>query len=109
MSDARRPIARLTYSVKGSSGYENYSLLSVWPTDKRGRYDISADKGSDKYPAMSIVDALKAFVSRGGRFGLTVEQGAHEAAPRPSGGGFGGGGDFGGEDIPFRQYRGGEQ
>ena len=99
---SRRPIARLTYSVKVDDRYDNYSLLSVWPTKQPGRYDISADKGSDKYPAMSIVDALKAFVGRGGRFGLSIEQGAQESAPRPSGGGFGGGGDFGGsDDIPF--------
>ena len=101
---SRRPIARLTYSVKGNSGYENYSLISVWPSDKPGRYDISADRGSDKYPAMTLIDALKAFVGRGGRFGLTIEQSAQEAPRAPAASYGGSGGDFGSgdaDDLPF--------
>ena len=105
----RRPIASLTMSRKVDNAWQNYSVLSIWPTDHAGLYSISPDKGNEKYPPIGIIDAIKAFAT-GARFSVRV---ASESQPRSnSGGERRGNDDFGGSygssddpEIPFAPFR----
>lgn len=110
---SNRPIASLTMSRKVDGAWVNYSVLSVWATENAGLYSISPDKGSEKYPPIGIVDAIKAFAS-GARFSIRVSS---ESQPRNGGGTRRGGDrrgndDFGGSygssddpEIPFAPFR----
>ena len=87
---------------QGEYQWENYSILSIWSTDHAGLYSISADKGSDKYPPLGLIDAIKAFAS-GARMSIRINA---ESQRSSSGGGYGGGpshsgDDFGADDVPF--------
>ncbi len=109
---SKRPVASLTMSRKVNDAWQNYSVLSIWETDHAGLFSVSADKGSEKYPSIGLIDAIKGFAS-GARFSIRVsrESGGGQRGGGSQGGGdrrgnddFGGGGsDFGDNDIPFRQ------
>lgn len=92
MSD--RPVLSVTYK----RGDTTYSVISVWPGRFAGTYSVSRDKGSEKYPALSIIDVLKAFASGDGFIDVRVN-GTENSGQS---GGFGGGGrdDFA-DDAPF--------
>jgi hypothetical protein len=68
MSD-RRPIIRVTFK----RGDQNYSVLSVWRGRFPGTYSVNRDKGTEKYPAISLVDVIKAFASGDGFVNVSVE------------------------------------
>lgn len=98
---SKRPIASLTLSKKDGDQWQNYSVLSIWETDHAGLYSVSADRGSDKYPPLGLVDAIKMFAS-GARMSIRVQS---QTQPRSSGGGGSSrrdrDDDFGGDDLPF--------
>lgn len=103
----RRPVLSVTFKL----GEQNYSVISVWPGKFAGTYNVSRDKGSEKYPPMSIIDVLKSFARGEGFINVRVNSEA-EGGSRSSGG-YGGdqrqesGGasayddGFGGDDLPF--------
>ena len=103
---SNRPIASLTVSRKVDGAWVNYSVLSIWETEHNGLYSILADKGSDKYPPMGLIDAIKAFVS-GARMSIRVASqtqsrgGRQRQEPRERNGDFGGGGYGDDPDLPF--------
>jgi hypothetical protein len=64
----------------------NYSVLSIWPGKFPGSYSVSRDKPSEKYPAISLVDVIKAFAAGDGYVNVSVEserepRGAAQARP----------------------------
>jgi hypothetical protein len=59
MSDDRHCVARVTIS----KDKQKYNCISVWSTKFPGVYSLSRDKASDKYPAMGLVEAIKAFAA----------------------------------------------
>ena len=75
---SRRPIASLTLSRKDGDRWLNYSVLSIWETDNAGLYSISADRGSEKYPPLGLIDAIKMF-AQGARMSIRVTS---ETQPR---------------------------
>lgn len=102
-----RPIASLTVSRKVDGAWVNYSVLSIWATEHSGLYSISADRGSDKYPPLGLVDAIKAFAS-GARMSVRVTSQAQSGGGRgPSHDDRRRDDDFGGgdPDIPFSPHQ----
>jgi hypothetical protein len=91
---SQKPILRVTYRRDDTT----YSVLSVWPGKFPGTYSVSRDKGSEKYPAISIVDVLKAWAAGTGFVNVSVESEREQKRPATPGDG---GGDFGGDDVPF--------
>lgn len=94
---SQKPLMRVTYRRDGT----NYSVISIWPGKFPGTYSISRDKGNDKYPAISIVDVIKAFAAGDGFVNVSVESEREQrggSAPRSSDYGDGGGT---GDDLPF--------
>ena len=80
MSD-RKPVLRVTYK----RGEQRFSVLSVWPGKYPGTYSVSADKGNDEYPAIGLIDVIKAFVARDGFVNVSVEgQREQRSQGRPS-------------------------
>jgi hypothetical protein len=66
---SQKPILRVTYRRDDTT----YSVLSVWPGKFPGTYSVSRDKGSEKYPAISIIDVLKAWAAGTGFVNVSVE------------------------------------
>jgi hypothetical protein len=66
---SQKPILRVTYKRDDTT----YSVLSVWPGKFPGTYSVSRDKGNDKYPAISIIDVLKAWAAGTGFVNVSVE------------------------------------
>lgn len=103
---SNRPILSVTYK----RGEQNYSVISVWPGKFAGTYNVSRDKGTEKYPAISIIDVLKNFAKGDGFVNVRINSEA-DGGSRSSGGYGGdrqesGGRDdyndgFGGDDLPF--------
>ena len=98
MSD-RRPVLRVTYK----RGDTNYSVISVWPGKFPGSYSISRDKGNDRYPAISIVEVIKAFAAGEGFVNVSVESEREQRGGSRGGssGGYGGADPMGDDSIPF--------
>jgi hypothetical protein len=95
------PIMRVTYWRDKVT----YSVISIWPGKFPGTYSISRDKGTEKWPAISLVEVIKAFAAGDGFINVSVESQREQRSgggprPRDTGGDFGGG-DFGGDDVPF--------
>lgn len=117
MRNDRKPIAKLTFRKDN----ETYSILTIWPGKFPGTYDVSRDKertsGQGKlFPAMGLFDALKSWGMGVGFLSISVESereprsaeqksgGQYDRPPAKTGDDFGGGGDFGGDDIPFAPF-----
>jgi hypothetical protein len=66
---SQKPIMRVTYRRDDTT----YSVLSVWPGKFPGTYSVSRDKGNEKFPAMSIIDVLKAWAGGTGFVNVSVE------------------------------------
>lgn len=99
MSD-RRPVLRVTYK----RGDTNYSVISVWPGKFPGSYSISRDKGTDKYPAISIVEVIKEFAAGNGFVNVSVESEREQrggSKSKHTGGDYGGSDPMGDDSIPF--------
>ena len=78
----RRPII----NVNVKRGDKTYSLISIWKSEKLpGAYSVSLDKGSDRRPAMNLLEALKAFAARDAFIDVYV---ASESAQSRSGGNY---------------------
>lgn len=92
------PIARISVRRKEGDSYKSYSMLTVWRTKIDGLYNVSLDRGSEKYPAMGLLDALKA-VAAGASFEVRMNNGRSERPrddrrepPRDS---------YDADDVPF--------
>lgn len=97
---SNKPIMKLTFK----RGETTHSVLSIWRGKFPGTYSISRDKGTDKYPPISLVDVIKAFAAGEGFVNVRVEseleqRNAPNRAATEDGEDFGGG-DFG-SDVPF--------
>ena len=97
-------------SISVKRGDKTYSLLTVWSGKYPGTYSIALDKGSEKYPAIGFLDALKAFAAREAFVNLRIDSQTEKPAESRSGGNYdraapsgfgGGGGEFGDDSIPF--------
>lgn len=78
----RRPII----NVNVKRGDKTYSLISIWKSEKLpGAYSVSLDKGSDRRPAMNLLEALKAFAARDAFIDVYV---ASESVQSRSGGSY---------------------
>lgn len=95
---SNRPVMSVTFR----RGEQNYSVLSVWPGKFAGTYSVSRDKGTDKYPAISLGDVIRAFIAGEGFVNVRVTS---EAGRGGSGGGYSqpqSASDYGDDDqIPF--------
>ena len=95
-------ISKPVLSVTFKRGEQNYSVISVWPGKFPGTYSVSRDKGTEKYPAISLIEVIKAFAAGDGFVNVRVPS---EADSRGRGGGYSapqGAGDFDDSDqIPF--------
>lgn len=72
----RKPLIRLSYSTKDK---RTFSVLSIWKGGFPGAYTISRDKGSDRFPAMTFGEAVKAWTLGEGFLNVIVES---ETVPR---------------------------
>lgn len=107
-------IASIT--VKGKADGKNYSLITIWAGKFPGTYSVSLDNGTDKYPALDLLKAIKMFASKDAYVNVRVESevdkpatkpdagGRSDEYDRPSGNGTSGGGGFTDDDIPFAPY-----
>lgn len=59
---SRRPVLSVTYK----RGDTTYSVIAVWPGKYPGTYSVSRDKGSEKYPPISLVEVIKGFAAGDG-------------------------------------------
>jgi hypothetical protein len=66
---SNKPLIKMTFR----RGETTHSVLSVWRGKFPGTYSISRDKGTDKYPPISIVDVIKAFAAGEGFVNVSVE------------------------------------
>lgn len=94
-------------SVSFKRGEQSYNVLSVWRGSYAGTYSVSRDKGSERYPAISVIEVIKALAAGDGFVNVRVASQA-DAAPRSGGGGGAGfaderghAQDFAEDDIPF--------
>lgn len=94
---SNRPILSITYK----RGETTYSVLSVWPGRFPGTYSISRDKGSDKYPAISLVEVIKGFAAGDGFVNVRMAESGGGRQEQSSGGG--GAQDYRDfdDDVPF--------
>lgn len=88
-----RPILSVTYK----RGETTYSVLSVWPGRFPGTYSISRDKGSDKYPAISLVEVIKGFAAGDGFVNVRMAESRSQGGES---GGFEEAASFS-DDVPF--------
>lgn len=98
------PIARVGIRRKEGNEWKSYSVFTVWSTQYDGLFNASLDKGSEKYPAMSLADAFRAFA---GGASLEIRTGQRSPESRSGGNydrassrGYEDDG-FGGPDDPF--------
>lgn len=97
---SNRPILSITYK----RGETTYSVLSVWPGRFPGTYSISRDKGSDKYPAISLVEVIKGFAAGDGFVNVRMAESGGGRQEQSSGGAsFGSHNDANdfSDDVPF--------
>jgi len=95
-----RPILSVSYK----RGDTTYSVISVWPGKFPGTYSISRDKGSDKYPPISLVEVIKGFAAGDGFVNVrTSESGSGRQEYGGGGASFGAHNDPNGfdDDVPF--------
>lgn len=99
MNDNSHCIARLHVTDKNR---QRFGVVSVWSGKFAGTYSIRRDKGSDKYPSIGLLDALKAFAAGELYADVSIMSERKFDAPR-GGGGLSGGSNnsFGDENIPF--------
>jgi hypothetical protein len=97
-----KPIIKLTFR----RGETTHSVLAIWRGKLPGTYSVSRDKGTEKYPPISIIDVLKAFAAGEGFVNVSVESerewgdsGKPKKAPEPNRYQGGEAADDG--DIPF--------
>ena len=100
MSNDRKPLARLSIRIDK----QTHAIATIWPGKFPGTYDISRDKSTEKFPAMGLFDALKAWGGGTGYLGFSVESERERrdgGAPRSGGYSAPSGGDFADDDLPF--------
>lgn len=92
------PIARISIRRKEGDAYKSYSVMTAWSTKFDGLFNVTLDKGSEKYPAMGLLDAFKA-VASGASIEVRINNGRSERprydrrdTPRDS---------YDAEDVPF--------
>jgi hypothetical protein len=66
---SQKPIIKMTFR----RGETTHSVLSIWRGKFPGTYSVSRDKGTDKFPPISIIDVLKAFAAGEGFVNVSVE------------------------------------
>ena len=77
----RKPIARL--SMRRDK--QTYGILTIWPGKFPGTYDISRDKGSERYPAIGFLEAVKAWTAGDAYLSISVEsQREKRGGPAPA-------------------------
>lgn len=54
------PIARISVRRKEGDTFRSYSVLTAWSSQFDGLFNVTLDKGSEKYPAMGLLDAINA-------------------------------------------------
>ena len=74
MSD-NKPIARISVRRKEGDAWKSYSVVTVWSTKHDGLYNVSLDRGNDKYPAMGLLDAIKALAA-GASWSISTPKGS---------------------------------
>lgn len=97
---SNRPILSVTYK----RGETMYSVLSVWPGRYPGTYSVSRDKGTDKYPPISLVEVIKGFAAGDGFVNVrTSDSGGGRQEQSSGGASFGAHNDRGdfSDDAPF--------
>lgn len=103
MSSSDTVIARISFTDKDR---KRFDVLSVWSGRFPGSYSVRRAKGSEKFQAIGLFDALKAWGLGDGYLDITIEsqrepRGGQRNHDRRGDGDFGGGGDD--PEIPFRQ------
>lgn len=100
MSNA--PIARISIRRKEGDSWRSYSVLSAWPTKFDGLVNVTLDRGSEKYPAMGLLDAIKA-VAAGASIEVrtTMPRSGNGGSRQSSDSGYQSGGFDDGGDLPF--------
>jgi hypothetical protein len=97
----RKPVARLVFKTRDK---QSFSILSIWRTDKGHGYSINRDKGSEKYPAIGLFEALKRWGQGDGYLTFWIDDDDQKRSESSqSRDDFGGGqaDDFGDGGVPF--------
>jgi hypothetical protein len=100
MATNDRKVASLSYK----RGQTTHSVLTVWESAQYpGSYSISRDKGTDKYPPISLIDVIKGFVAGDGfvNFRMWEQTSAPQRQPQTIQGPRTQADDFGGGEAPF--------
>lgn len=109
MSTNNMPIARISVRRKEGDTFRSYSVLTAWSSKFDGLFNVTLDKGSEKYPAMGLLDAIKA-VASGASIEVRMQRprspesrsgGSYDRPPPHGGFGDSTPDDFGGDDVPF--------
>jgi hypothetical protein len=100
---SNKPLIKMSFK----RGETTHSVLSIWRGKFPGTYSVSRDKGTEKFPPISIIDVLKAFAAGEGFVNVSVESEREWGDSKPRGNQQSGG-DFndaqdpmGNADIPF--------
>ena len=100
MSSDRKALVRFTFT----KDRVKHGIMTVWSGNYPGTYSLSRDKGSDRFPAIGLFDALKSWGMGSGFIDISVESQREQRGgqDRPARGGedFGSGG-FGNDEVPF--------
>lgn len=94
---SNKPVMRVTYKRDQTT----YNVLSVWPGKYAGTYSIRRDKSSEKYPTISLIELIKAFVDGQGFVNVSVESEREQRGSQQPASNDSDGGDFGDDEIPF--------
>ncbi len=78
---SRKPVIKITAADRETK--EKFSLLSVWRGNFPGSYSLSLDKGSDKFPALGLLDAIKRFAAGSLYVNIVVESETEQNGSRP--------------------------
>lgn len=81
MAQGDRRVGSLSFKSDGTT----YSVLSVWESAQYpGSYSINRDKGTEQYPPISLIDALKSWVLGKGYLNWRMAQQQAEREERPA-------------------------
>jgi hypothetical protein len=97
--DRKRPVASIGVRRKEGDQWKSYSVVAVWATQYDGLFNANLDRGNERRPAMSPIDAIKALAS-GASLEIRTGNGG-QRKPEPRRDDFGGGNDFSDDNLPF--------